>query len=128
MISCDTCGQRTHERSLVAVNGGFHCPQCAPGLADLEGKIFDRPPAAEHQNATETAKNGGVWVAQYESPRFQFMAIGFTAKSARDSLRMGLLDHATQYKLTGDWFWGDEITLTRMELGQTLRDREVIRV
>lgn len=93
-----------------------------------EHKIFDGPPAAEHQNATATAKNGVVWVAQYESPRFQFMAVGLNAKFALDSLVNGLQDHATQYKLWGDWFDGDDITLTRMELGQTLRDREVIRV
>lgn len=128
MVSCDTCGQRTHERSLVAVNGGFHCPQCAPGLADLGDEIGSVYTAAEHQNATETAQNQSVWVAQYESPRFQFMAVGLNAKFALDSLVNGLQDHATQYDLWGDWFDGDDITLTRMELGQTLRDREVIHV
>jgi hypothetical protein len=40
----------------------------------------------------------------------------------------GLKDHATQYQIDSDWFAGDEITLTRMAIGQTLRDREVIRV
>lgn len=93
-----------------------------------EAKILDRAPAAEGQSATETAKNGVVWVAQYESPRFQFMATGLTSYSAHCALVQGLLDHAKQYELDADWFYGDEITVTRMTIGQTLRDREVIRV
>ena len=93
-----------------------------------EHKIFDRPPAAEHENATETAENGVVWVAQYESSRFQFMATGLTSYMAHCALIQGLRDHARQYELSDEWFYLDDITVTCMIIGQTLRDREVIRV
>jgi len=128
MVSCDSCGMLDYRKHFTRVDGYFYCEKCAPGLADLHDEIGSVYTAAEHQNATETVQNQAVWVAQYESPRFQFMAVGLDAKFALDSLVNGLQDHATQYELWGDWFDGDDITLTRLELGQTLRDREVIRV
>lgn len=93
-----------------------------------EGKILNMAPAAELEDVIDGAGNMSVWVAQYESPRFQFMATGLTSYSAHCALVQGLRDHAKQYQLEEGWFYGDEITVTRMTLGQTLRDREVIRV
>lgn len=93
-----------------------------------EGKILNMAPAAELEDVIDGAGNMSVWVAQYESPRFQFMATGLTSYSAHCALVQGLRDHAKQYELKPNWFVPSEITITRMTLGQTLRDREVIRV
>jgi len=128
MISCDTCGVLEYRKDLVAIRGGCHCSRCAPGLAHLQAKIGSPYPAAELEEVHDGAGNTSVWVAQYESPRFSFMATGVTAQTAHCAMVQGLKDHATQYQIDSDWFAGDEITLTRMALGQTLRDREVIRV
>lgn len=128
MISCDTCGQRTHERSLVAVNGGFHCPQCAPGLADLEDKIFDMPPAAEGEMRLDDRGFAVVWVAEYDSRHHAFMSLGETQSDAVSALCDGLCAHGKQNGTDAFWWCIDDIRAYRLPLSQCVRDREVIRV
>ena len=69
-----------------------------------------------------------VWIAKYETPRFQFHAYGSTRDEAYLALREVLEAHRKQYDLSIDWAhdWETEGYTFPVELGQGFRDSELL--
>lgn len=55
-------------------------------------------------DTAEPPEDGGVWVAEYESRNFSFLAVGHTKAEAYDAMIRTLTLHGEQYGCEPEWF------------------------
>lgn len=79
-----------------------------------------------------------MWIAEYDSRNFSFIAVGESETHAKVALVEGLKQHAKQYGIEENWFtylyesveeWLDdgEVNVVELQMGQCARDGSVIK-
>jgi hypothetical protein len=68
-----------------------------------------------------------MFIAEFETRHFSFLALGETEQLARKALRVGWKKHCRQKGADPDCFNGDDVSIAECQVGQCLRDHELLK-
>jgi len=68
-----------------------------------------------------------MWIAEYDSSHFSFVAVGEQRVRAIYALKRGLRKHGEEYGCDPHWWDNDGINTYQIQMGECLRDGSVIK-
>lgn len=63
-----------------------------------------------------------LWMAEYNSTNFDFISFGSSETESIEFLKKGLEKHASQYRLSPNWYYEESIRTVEIISGHVFRD------